>query len=349
VSILQDGLAGDLTDQQREYLAIALRNADTLSEMLEHLLVLTRIEQGRYRVFPSRVRLQDLLADGAFLAGPNRMGKQVDLRVLIPEAVPDIFADADRIREAIRNILDNAVKYSGDSVEILVRAEGGSGHMVDLSVRDNGLGMAPATIRSLFRRFYRGSAARKASPRGLGLGLAIVKEIVARHGGRIAVRSAIGEGTEIRLSLPKYEPKGILVGSLRSAWRGIADGGEGFGFVKSAVRGWKGAQTPSARELAQLVRESCRRLLGPEDSILANGESGPSISLLLAGEKQAMPEAIRRVQRGVADGLRFRSGIEIEWGSEPIMLHSEDYRNPEQMAAAIRCREGSAEGLVNVS
>ncbi len=164
MSILMDGLAGSLTDVQREYLGIALRNADTLTEMIEHLLVLTRIQQGNLRVIGRRVGLADLLGDGDILIGARPKNKTIRLRVEIPDAIPDVYADPDRLLEAVRNLVDNAVKYSGPEVNIKIIAARGTESRVDLLVRDDGRGIAPATLRHLFHRFRRGVKGERRQP-----------------------------------------------------------------------------------------------------------------------------------------------------------------------------------------
>ncbi len=343
VSIVRDGLAGTPTDVQREYLGIALRNADTLTEMIEHLLVLTRIQQGNLRVIGRRVRLSDLLGDHEILIGARPKNKVVRVRIEIPETIPDIYADPDRLLEAVRNLVDNAVKYSGDEVNITITAAVESGSTVDLRIGDDGRGIDPATLRHLFRRFYRGTKANGDNPGGLGLGLSIVKEIVELQGGAISVASRVGAGTEFRLSLPRYEPKAILLASLRNAWRTSADGGPGFGYVRAGVKRWRGAVCPSRRDAIRLIREDVGRALRPEDFLLPDGEASRAVCLLLTGGRASMDGAIRRLQRTVTERLGFRSAIEIDWVPEPRWLHSRDFDSPDEMAEAIlhqRCCTG---------
>jgi signal transduction histidine kinase len=349
VSILRDGLAGTLTDIQREYLGIALRNADTLAEMIEHLLVLTRIQQGNLRVVCRRVSLSDLLGDRDLLIGARPKGKSVDLHVEIPGTVPDVFADPDRLLEAVRNLVDNAVKYSGDTVNVTIAASAGAESTIDLRIHDDGRGMDPATLRGLFRRFYRGTRADRYSPGGLGLGLSIVKEIVERHGGTVNVWSKLGEGTEFRLSLPRYEPKSILIASLRNAWRTSADGGPGFGYVRAGVRRCRGVVCPSRRDAMLLIREALRRALRPEDLLLPDSETDKAVYFLLTGDRVSMDASIRKLQRTVADRLGFRSAIELEWDPDPTWLHSRDFNNPEQMAVAILHRRSGTGELLDVA
>jgi signal transduction histidine kinase len=343
MSILMDGLAGSLTDVQREYLAIALRNADTLTEMIEHLLVLTRIQQGNLRVIGRRVGLAGLLGDADILIGARPKNKTIRLRVEIPDTIPDVYADPDRLLEAVRNLVDNAVKYSGPEVNVKIIATRATESKVDLLVRDDGRGIDPATLRHLFHRFRRGSKASGDNPGGLGLGLSIVKEILELQGGSIGVTSNLGAGTEFRLSLPRYVPKAILLASLKNAWRMSDDGGPGFGYVRAGIREWHSAANPARSDAMRLIREAVGRALRPEDFLLPDTEASRAVCFLLTGERGSMEGAIRKLQRTVADRLGFRSAIDVNWVHEPTWLHSRSYDSPEQMAEAIlhqRCCTG---------
>jgi signal transduction histidine kinase len=349
VSIVRDGLAGTPTDIQREYLGIALRNADTLTEMIEHLLVLTRIQQGNLRVISRRVRLSELLGDHEVLVGSRPTNKVVRVHIQIPETIPDIYGDPDRLLEAVRNLVDNAVKYSGDEVNIRIVAAVADDSTVDLRIGDDGRGIDPSTLRQLFQRFHRGTKANRDNPGGLGLGLSIVKELIELQGGAISVASRLGAGTEFRLSLPRYEPKAILLASLRNAWRTSADGGPGFGYVRAGIRRWHGAVCPSRRDAMVLIREAVDRALRPEDLLLPDGETSRAVCFLLTGGRASMDGAIRKLQRTVSERLGFRSAIELDWVREPRWLHSRDFDSPEEMAEAILHRRCCTGELLHVA
>ena len=348
VSIVQDGLAGPLSEQQREYLGIALRNVDTLAEMIEHLLVVARIQQGNFHLLRRRVRLPGLLNDDLLLKGVWPGRKLVHLSVQVDPSLPDIYADPDRLLEALRNLVDNAIKYSGDSVKISIGATESSDSMVELCVKDNGLGMAPVTLKNLFKRFYRGHLSGPAGPSGLGVGLSIVKEIVDLHGGRLSVRSTLGKGTEFRLGLPTYEQRGILLASVRSAWRKTAEAGAGFSFARVGIRRWSGALSQSQQEMIHLIRERLRSVLQPDDELLLDCEGGKSVCFFLGAGRDSMEAVLRKILRAVADRLSFQSALDVEWEPGPQWVHSDDFSSPEEMAEAIFHRYCCKEALTDV-
>jgi two-component system sensor histidine kinase SenX3 len=115
-----------------------------------------------------------------------------------------IEADLEAISVALRNLLDNAVKYSPDQPTVWVEC-GPEREKVAIRVRDQGLGITEAERRTIFRKFMRGSAAMAANVKGSGLGLAMVNHIVAAHGGEIVVASKLGHGSTFTMLLPAAE------------------------------------------------------------------------------------------------------------------------------------------------
>jgi signal transduction histidine kinase len=131
---------------------------------------------------------------------------------------PTVVADPAALEQVLVNLLDNAVKYSGDARIIVVRV-GVSGSDAFVDVIDRGIGIAPDNVPRIFERFYRG-AARTNHPHGFGLGLSIAHDIVAAHRGRIEVTSVPGQGTTFRVRLPLLQPAKNRFQGFGFRWRG---------------------------------------------------------------------------------------------------------------------------------
>jgi signal transduction histidine kinase len=119
-------------------------------------------------------------------------------------AAAGVLGDSEELRAAISNVLDNAVKYSGDKVEVSVRLDTPDEKRVTLSVRDQGVGIPAQELKRIFKRFYRVSNRSASKVKGTGLGLFIVRAIARKHGGRVFAESAgEGRGTTVVLELPR--------------------------------------------------------------------------------------------------------------------------------------------------
>jgi two-component sensor histidine kinase len=333
ISIVIDGLAGPVAERQSEYLQIALRNADTLAEMIEQILAITRIQQGSFRLVRKRVSIAGLLDRDALLHGAGHGGKEVRLEVELEHPLPDVFADPDRILEAIRNLVDNAIKYAGDAVEIRVSARPTPDGVV-IAVSDDGAGIDPLTIKNMFKRFSRGEHARRVRPGGLGLGLTIVQEIVDLHGGAIEVKSELGKGATFSITLPPFDPRVVIGSALRDAWRRSVDNG-GFAIVRARAHEWDGALQPTAGQIGEQIREAMTRCLGPQDEIVPAVTAEPEVAFVLAGEPDSIGPHVRRCLRTVTDRLRFQVGAHVEWQPCPDKAHSSDFPGPEEMTEAV--------------
>jgi two-component system, OmpR family, sensor histidine kinase SenX3 len=115
-----------------------------------------------------------------------------------------VNGDPEELRTAVSNVLDNAIKYSGQRVDISVRIEAPDEKHIALSVRDHGVGIPPDELKRVFKRFYRVSNRSLAHVKGTGLGLFIVRSIARKHGGRVFAQSkGEGTGTTVILELPR--------------------------------------------------------------------------------------------------------------------------------------------------
>jgi two-component system, OmpR family, sensor histidine kinase SenX3 len=115
-----------------------------------------------------------------------------------------VLGSGEDLRTAVFNVLDNAIKYSGDQVDVRVRLNVPDEKRIVLSVQDRGVGIPPDDMKSIFKRFYRVSHRSLANVKGTGLGLFIVKSIAQKHGGKVFAESAgEGQGTTITMELPR--------------------------------------------------------------------------------------------------------------------------------------------------
>lgn len=198
---------GRVTDEakRREYYHVIARESERLSRLIDNVLDFSRIEGGRrtYDMVPTAVEpvIRDALDAFAYPLKQGGFKVEVD----VASDLPEISMDADAIGQALANLIDNAIKYSGERRELQVGASVVDGH-VALSVRDGGLGIPAEEQARIFDKFYRVGRSDTQGRRGSGVGLALVRHIVEAHGGRVTVESRVGAGSRFTLWLPLDRP-----------------------------------------------------------------------------------------------------------------------------------------------
>lgn len=184
-----------------EYLSLLESSADQMLGLITSLLDIARLETGQALKLQD-VSLNEFLRDNLFVFSLPARARKLSLRY---EPVPDdmtLYIDPERMEQVLQNLLSNAMKYTPDGGNIMLRAEI-EPERVTLIVEDTGLGIPQNDIPHLFDKFYRVSNNSHKQIEGTGLGLSIVKSIVEQHGGKIWVESDLGKGSKFCISLPK--------------------------------------------------------------------------------------------------------------------------------------------------
>ncbi len=197
-------LAGGEADEERRarLLRVMAEECGRLSRFLHNVLDFGRIERGVQSYRLRREALQPLVRSVVDLVREARASKTVALEVSLPPEPVEADVDADAVRQALLNLVDNAVKYSGDGRRVTVSL-GVEGDRVALRVADEGIGLSDEDRDRIFDAFYRAPEAVRRDPRGVGLGLKIVRHIMDAHGGRVTVASERGRGSIFTLEFPK--------------------------------------------------------------------------------------------------------------------------------------------------
>jgi signal transduction histidine kinase len=199
VHLLLEETVGTLSPKQTELLLDARDNTERLLAMINNLLDLARIEEGRIRLRRMPESPQALLRAAAEAIGPRAQDKDVAVSVEAADELPPVAVDSERMGHVLANLLDNALAHTERGGRIKLAANQADGSVV-LSVADTGPGIAPEHLPHLFERFYR--IPGQSEEAGTGLGLAIVREIVSAHGGSITCESRPGAGATFHITLP---------------------------------------------------------------------------------------------------------------------------------------------------
>jgi PAS domain S-box-containing protein len=206
--MMLDGDAGDVNEEQAEYLQIVKQNADRLVTLINDLLDVARIESGRIKLKIEPIDLGAIVASVVATLRPLVDGKNQSLSVEIEPGLPLALGDHDRILQVVTNLISNAHKYTPAGGAIRVEATH-AGELARIAVHDTGIGIAPEDVARLFTRFFRVDSSLTREIGGTGLGLSIVKSIVELHGGTVTVESTPGEGSTFAFTLPLAETAAV--------------------------------------------------------------------------------------------------------------------------------------------
>jgi signal transduction histidine kinase len=200
-SVILDGLAGDLTEKQREILTRAHDKIQGLLDLINELLDVARIEAGHRQLEPAPLKLGPVLQEIVDLLQTKAQEQKVLLKMAVPADLPLILADRRGMEEVFTNLITNAINYSPDGGEVVVSAQAHPGRL-EVRVQDQGIGIEPGEISKIFDKFYRVKHPKARQVIGTGLGLALVKGIVELHQGAVEVESQVGEGSTFKIFLP---------------------------------------------------------------------------------------------------------------------------------------------------
>lgn len=200
--LMMSGMAGELSEQQTQFVEVMQRNVKRMSTLISDLSDINRVESGRMRFDLKDFDLSQVIEDVVDNLREGINGRSQTISIEIGDALPPVHADPVRVSQILTNLISNANKYTPDGGHIQVKAvEEGVGETA-VSITDNGLGITETEQDKLFTQFFRSEDANVREQPGWGLGLSIVKRMVEAQGGTIAFTSKLGEGSTFYFTLP---------------------------------------------------------------------------------------------------------------------------------------------------
>jgi signal transduction histidine kinase len=200
LDLLVEGEAGELTDEQRQFLTVAERNTDRLQRLVDDLLLVSELDAGKLRLEFGNLDLRVLAQESLESARPQAEAGGITLEFPAETAL-QVNGDRMRLGQLLDNMISNAVKFTPHGGTVSVRTSRSNGSAV-LEVEDTGMGVLDGDQEHLFDRFFRTQAAEENAIQGSGLGLAISQAIAQAHGGLIEVSSRENAGATFRLVFP---------------------------------------------------------------------------------------------------------------------------------------------------
>ena len=204
--MLLSGVTGELNERQSNFVSSILQNGESLLNLINDVLDLTKIEAGRLELNLEAVDLRSALLGVLPVVKPRAADKRIKVSTYLPTDVPTIIADPAKFNQVLLNLLTNAIKYTHENGNVSVEARTQDG-FVEIWVTDTGIGIGREDIDRIFQRFTQVDSSASRQQGGTGLGLAITKELVELHGGQIRVQSKLGKGSSFIFTVPiSHEP-----------------------------------------------------------------------------------------------------------------------------------------------
>lgn len=322
VTILLDGLAGEMPPEQRDHLTTILKSVNQLGAMVRDLLEAARAESGKITLELQCISIEEIMRQAVRMMQPTASQKGIGLEVAAETSLPFVHGDPDRILEVLINLLDNAIKFTPTDGAVTVQAcrVPTDPNFLCISISDTGSGIAPEARALIFERLYQDPNAVDNSRKGLGLGLFITKELISLHGGRIWVASDGATGSTFSFTLPVYSlpkllfPVVVHEGRLRSAM--ILLRVDLRPRSKTATRNWK--------EICRRTRERLERCVYLDKDLVLPlmNMSGPGQSLFVVActdmERSIIMITRIREQLGKLEELSVNADLDIS--ATPIPL-----------------------------
>jgi len=205
LDLLRSKRLGEINEKQKEYLDIVNDSGDKMIRLVNDLLNVSRIEQGRFTIQPKSFAIDEMVSETIREFEAIASVNNIRLSLVKDKDLPNVFADPDKIRMVIQNLIDNAIKYSkkgGGLVIITAERDKEKNKKIKLSIKDDGTGIPLFMQKHVFGKFFRGENLIKQKVEGTGLGLFIAKGIVKISNGEIGFKSEEGKGSIFWFTLP---------------------------------------------------------------------------------------------------------------------------------------------------
>jgi two-component system, NarL family, sensor histidine kinase BarA len=207
--MLLEGIAGALNDEQREYVRTVMEKGDQLLQLITGILDISRMEAGEMKIDKRPFDLDEVVSVALSTIAPHARRKKLVMSCTVPDALPLVLGDRDKIRQVLLNLLGNAVKFTPEGGKVEIAAALGtllpaaeSAPAVRVSVHDSGIGVPPEHQKRVFDPFFQVDNSSTREYGGTGLGLSIVKRLVEAHGGVVWIDSEPGKGSTFSFTIP---------------------------------------------------------------------------------------------------------------------------------------------------
>jgi len=308
ISLVLDGIAGPLNEEQKKFLGIAKNNIDRLAKLITDILDMSKMEAGRITMRKRKLNVNELIKEVYASTKASVEQKNMEFSISLGTSVEPTWFDPDRIGQVLKNLISNAIKFNKNNGRIKISSAKeniNNSWFVRIIVEDNGIGIPEKDIKKVLRNFSPLGTCLDSKYGGAGLGLCISKGIIELHGGDIWAISKPGAGSKFIFTIPIYkkdeEFSFLIEDSIERARRNESK----LALIIFEVKDAKDRNEKVFNELEQAIKNTVR---GPEDKI-TRYKNGEFLVIMAVTDRIGVMAIIKRIRERIKTALVF--GISI--------------------------------------
>lgn len=337
ISLISEGVVGEVTSKQKEFLKISQDNINRLVRIINDLLDVSKIEAGKIGLKKTAVDLHELIRHISSMFMPQIQKKGLDLRLDIAPHKIMVYADSDRVSQVFTNLIGNALKFTDKGyIQIVVNE---LEKEIECVVIDTGSGIEPEDLPKIFDKFEQFGKGRLADEgpevKGTGLGLSIVKELIKMHKGKIWAESELGKGSKILFTLPRYSGEIVFKDYTENAIKEAAKSGAKLTIAAARVSGTEGMVNDAKDAILVNIRKIVRENLYREGDFVVR--EADEILIAIAGcDKRYALVVTDRIKKRIEDYLassNLSKRLNVRFG---VATYPDDAQNEEDIIRVVR-------------
>jgi nitrogen-specific signal transduction histidine kinase/GGDEF domain-containing protein len=308
VSLVLDGIAGPVTEEQKKFLAISKNNIDRLAKLITDILDLSKLESGSVVMRKRKADINELIKDVYASTKISAEQKNMEFTISLEGSLKPVWFDSDRIGQVLKNLISNAIKFNKDGGKVKISSSGekiSGREFIKIVVEDSGIGIPPDDIANLFTNFSPLDTSMTRKYGGAGFGLAISKGMIELHDGDIWVVSEPGAGSKFIFTLPVYkesEEFNLLIDdSIEKAKRNDFK----LALIIFEIKNAKDINEKVYNELEKVIKDTVR---GTEDKIVRY-KDGEFLVIMAITDRAGAMAILKRLKGSIQTPLLF--GISI--------------------------------------
>ncbi len=330
LSLIVDGIAGEVGEKAMKYINIAMKNSERLAALINDLLDISKLEAGKMRMERDAGDVGEVVNESVSSLQDLVLKNGLKITTDLHGGLPPVYADRNRVGQVLINLIGNAIKFSKEGGSIKLSARPTTG-MIEVSVTDTGVGIAPEHLDGVFNKFQQFNRIRSSGVKGTGLGLAISKEIINLHKGRIWVESQLGRGSTFYFTVPVYSDELNLQESFEEAILRANEDGTPLALVLVNISNFPLVQKEHGEDIAEqlitTIQEIIRSKLRRKDDVVIRGNQEGLIAVLAQSDQDGA-RAIVANMKGSLGCYEFDFPLTLQVGQA---VYSSEGKNRQEL------------------